>query len=92
MAFSFIRAKGHYSGSGTFLFVMADGTIEILCAISDEAMDHADGKCCIRSAGRAEQFESLRPRIVERAKRKYFAAAFETSGPLIFINTRDMSN
>jgi hypothetical protein len=59
--------------------------------VSDDAMDDADGKRGVASRKRREQFEGLKPRIVEHAKRKYLAAAFERSGPLILVNTSDMS-
>jgi hypothetical protein len=92
MAFSFVRTKGHYSGSGTFLFVMTNGIAEMLCAVADEVLDDADVVCDVASRKRIKQFENFKPRIVEQARRKYLAAAFERRGPLILVSKRDMSH
>jgi hypothetical protein len=85
MALSFARIKGHSSESGSFIFVLVDGTTEVLCAISDEAMDDAEGRRDIRSGERAIQFERLKARVLRCASQKYYAGQFEHSGPLILI-------
>jgi hypothetical protein len=90
MAFSFVRSKGHYSGSGTFLFVMTNGIAEMLCAVSDDVLDDADVVYDVTSRKRRKQFEKFKPRIIEQARRKYHAAAFERVGPLILVSKRDM--
>jgi hypothetical protein len=91
MSISFIRIKGHSSGSGTFQFVVADGTTEILCAISDEAMDDAEGSRDVGSNERVTQFERLKARAIQCVSRKYNTGQFEPSGPLILISTRDLN-
>jgi hypothetical protein len=68
---------------------MADGPTEIRCAVSDEAIDNAEGRSDLETNKRVDQFERLKARIVQSAIQKYHAGQFEPSGPLIMVGTTD---
>jgi hypothetical protein len=70
---------------------MADGTTAVLCAISDEAMDDAEGRRDVRADEQVAQFERLKTRALRCASQKYYAGQFERGGPLILITTRDFN-
>jgi Protein of unknown function (DUF1488) len=87
MPLTFVRSNGHDFDTATYRFVMLDGMREVLCGVSDAAMDDAERVRNVRGHEREQQFERLKDRILACADRKYFAGEFEAAGHIMVRST-----
>lgn len=73
MPFNFIEVRGTDQNRRGVHFVVSDGTRQIPCIVSYEAMDDDErNREALSSDQRLEQFQRLSKRIVEAAARLYF--------------------
>lgn len=70
-------------------FTMVDDNVEVLCAVSTDAMDRIEGKSRSGAAAREEQFFRLRTTIEDRAVQKITAVEFEGSPPGVILRSID---
>lgn len=71
------------------LFSMMDGSKEVACAISTQAMDDLERVARTKPNEREEQFLRLRDRIEQCASRKFRAGEFEGTPPGIILRSID---
>ena len=90
MPLAFLRAGGHDFETGTYRFVMVDGTREVQCGVSEAAMDDAEHAKNVRAHQREEQFERLKELILKCAAQKYVAGEFEAAGH-IMVRSKDLT-
>lgn len=91
MSLTFLRPHGHDYQTGTFQFIMADGATEILCAVSDAAMDDAEKARGIRESQRGDQFARLQDRISECASKKHTNGHLESGASRILVRSIDLT-
>lgn len=91
MDLTFLYANGYDFDTATYLFVMVDGTREVQCGVSEEAMDDAEQTRNVRATKRGEQFERLKARISECATRKYTAGEMESGATRILVRSKDLT-
>jgi hypothetical protein len=70
-------------------FSMIDGSSEVPCAVSTEAMDDMEQVKRTKPDQREEQFLRLRGRIEACASRKFLAREFEGAPPGIILRSID---
>ena len=75
-----------YQRAAEFLNI---NNVEVLCAVSTDAMDRIEGKSRSGAAAREEQFFRLRTTIEDRAVQKITAVEFEGSPPGVILRSID---